>query len=156
MIRGMGRMVAKEYSVDVAGQMFTLPHFRASKGYRWSTSQRRFSTPQVRQMLANKKFDNQLTALRIIEKLKWNKQQKEIKKLQNEKNNDNQQTNKGEIVSAAMAIVEGAKEVESPTYESRFGKEEETNKSLDESTNSNMTKEVRRNEVANKIPIWIV
>ena len=70
MIRGLGRMVAKEYTTDIAGQMFTLPHFRASKGYRWSTSQRRFSTPQVRQMIANKKFDNQLKALRILEKLK--------------------------------------------------------------------------------------
>ena len=47
MIRGMGRMLVKKFNKEVAGQFFTLPHFRASKGYRWSTSQRRFSTPML-------------------------------------------------------------------------------------------------------------
>ena len=68
MIKGMGHMVAKEWNLDFAAQLFTTPHFRASKGYRWYSNIKKFSTPQIRHMKLNKKHDPNLPAIEVLRK----------------------------------------------------------------------------------------
>lgn len=57
MIKGMGRMIANKWNLDFAAELFTTPHFRASKGYKWHTNIRKFSSPQIRHMKLNKKHE---------------------------------------------------------------------------------------------------
>lgn len=152
MIRGMGRMVAKEYDKDVAAKMFTLPHFRASNGYRWSSSQRRFSTPQVRQMVANKKYDRNLTSLRILEKLKF---EKEIKQNEKDKLEEKKQRGKSkkEAVDSTMnqgILVEESSNIINSSPTSVLTESEEKSYSSEDSQ-ANLTTEIRRKELAEMV-----
>ena len=114
MIKGMGRMIAKEYDLQFAGKMFTLNHFRASKGYKWHTGARRFSTPQVRRMKLNKDHDYNLSALSVLRALKEEKQKVEeeekAKESENETNQvDNRRKNtKEEKLDKAMTDTENS------------------------------------------------
>ena len=80
MIKGLGRMIYEEHDPEVAGDMFTLDHFKASKGYKWLPSKRRFSTPQIRHMKSNQRHDNNLRAINILQ-LQRQKKEEDQKKM---------------------------------------------------------------------------
>ena len=82
MVKGMGKMVLREYGEDIASRIFNLTHFKGNSGYRWSKALRRFSTPALRRMKANKTFDHNLPAINVLMKRKKEKQLMEERKKQ--------------------------------------------------------------------------
>ena len=84
MVKGMGKMVLKEFGEDTASEAFSLNHFKGNSGYRWSTALRRFSTPALRRMKANKSFDHNLPAITVLMQHKRQKELEEEKKKQRE------------------------------------------------------------------------
>ena len=85
MIKGIGRMIYDEHDPEIAGDMFTLDHFKASKGYKWLPSKRRFSTPHIRHMKANQQHDNNLMAIQILQLQRQKKEEEDMKQELKEK-----------------------------------------------------------------------
>ena len=81
MITGLGKYVLKKYGKTTAATCFTSDHFRASKGWRYNVITGLFETPEMRQIDANIKYDHNLSAINILDKL----QKEEEEKLQKEK-----------------------------------------------------------------------
>lgn len=80
MVKGMGKMVMKEFGTDMASEIFTYNHYQGNSGYRWNSLLRRFSTPEMRRMKANKSFDHNLPAITVLLKQKQEKEKEEEKK----------------------------------------------------------------------------
>ena len=76
-------MVLKEYGDGVKQKMFTYVHFQVNKGFHWSSTKRKFSTPQVRQMKSNQNLDYNLGGINILEKIRATKQKKRNKRDKN-------------------------------------------------------------------------
>ena len=137
MIRGMGKMVMKEYNREVAEKMFNISHFRGCKGYRWIPSMRRFSTPQIRQMKANQVNDNMLPAIQILMKKKEQLEQERMQKEPAE--NTQNKSNKKDTVDAATDQANTTSQANNNP----------TTVNDNESVESNITEEMRAKQITN-------
>ena len=70
MIRGIEKMVMKEFDSQMARRMFSLQHFRGYKGFRWSSITRKLNTTQVRGMKSYTTYDHNLPVIKILQKKK--------------------------------------------------------------------------------------
>ena len=80
MIKGLGKFILHRYDKELAAQMFHADHFRANRGYHWNDDMQRFSTPNIRRMIANVEKDHNLSAIKRIQrkrKLRMEQEQKE-------------------------------------------------------------------------------
>ena len=141
MSRGMGRMVAKEFDVETASMMFTRQHFQGSKGYRWNKSIRKFSTPQVRQMLSNQQNDHNLPAIKVLQKKKQEqKEAKEKEQLEAKRINDQQVA---DLVAKGQQLESALKQIEKHGGTHDFED--------DSSTDSNLTEQLRATTLADNV-----
>ena len=136
MIRGMGKMVVKEFGSTIASEMFSLQHFRGCKGYRWSSSIRKFSTPEVRRMKANSKNDDNLPAIKILQE---KKRQRERLKAQEEAKEKAQKAKSLEQPQSKKEIIEKATSSNS---------KDDSSQSSTEDDDSGITKEIKAKKVA--------
>ena len=105
MIKGLGKFVVHQYDKQLAAKMFHSDHFKANKGYRWNEEMNRFSTPNIRRMIANVENDNNLSAIKKLQK------QMELR-LAQEKKEQEEQLKKENLVEGAMLINLGDEEQE--------------------------------------------
>ena len=109
MIKGLGRMIYDEHDSEIAGEMFTLDHFKASKGYKWLPSKRRFSTPHIHHMKANQRHDNNLRAIHILQLQRQKKEEEDMKKVLVDGKNGEEKLSKEDIVKKASENIQAAK-----------------------------------------------
>jgi hypothetical protein len=97
MMKGMGKMIVKEFGSELAGLMFNINHFKGNQGYRWSKTLRKFSTPEKRRMKANQAFDHNLPVIKILLQQKKDLEAKEAegktKKDKEERNKNKKKKN---------------------------------------------------------------
>ena len=67
MIKGLGTYLATTYGASALSRSFCTDHWLAAKGWKWSTLEEKFITPESRQLKANINHDPNATMMRIAE-----------------------------------------------------------------------------------------